>query len=76
MGYRRLTVDEKRLLRELYVAGTHQGVIAERFGCTRETVLRLTQDLGDRGYSVHPDGRVHKGKRGRPRKLQMQTSLF
>ena len=76
MGGRRLTVDEKRLLRQLYVAGAHQGVIAERIGCARQTVYHLTKDIGDRGYSVHPDGRVHKGKRGRPRKLQMQTSLF
>ena len=76
MGARRLTPNQKKLIRQLYVAGTHQGVIADRFGCARGTVYYLTKDLGDRGFSVHPDGRVHKGKRGRPRKVQMQMSLF
>lgn len=64
------------MIRELYMTGVRMQTIAERFNTTRQTVHAATQDIGDRGFSVGADQKVHKGKRGRQRVIKFQSSLF
>lgn len=73
---RRLTPEEQYMIRELYMAGVRMQTIAERFNTTRQTVYNTTQDIGDRGFSVGADQKVHKGKRGRQRVIKFQPSIF
>ena len=75
MGGKRLTVEDKRMIRELYVGGVHMDVIAERFRCHPRTVYVYSLVCGDREFSTFRDGRVHNGKRGRKRVEKYQQTL-
>ena len=75
MGGRRLTDEDKKNTREMYVNGANMDVIAETFKCAYNTVLVYTRTCGDREFSVFRDGRAHNGKRGRKRKEKMQIAL-
>ena len=75
MGGKRLTDEEKKAIRELYVNGTNIDAIAERFRCHPRTVYVYSLACGDREFSAFRDGRTHNGKRGRKRNLKLQSSL-
>ena len=76
MGGKRLTDEEKKAIRELYVNGTNMDAIAERFRCHPQTVYVYSLACGDREFSSFRDGRIHNGKRGRKRKDKHQLRLF
>ncbi len=76
MGGKRLTDEEKKAIRELYVSGVNMDTIAERFRCSTATVYVYSLVCGDREFSSFRDGRTHNGKRGRKRKDKHQLRLF
>ena len=75
MGGKRLTVEEKKAIRELYVSGVNMDTIAEKFRCHPRTVYVYSLVCGDCEFSTFRDGRVHNGKRGRKRVEKYQQAL-
>jgi hypothetical protein len=75
MGGRRLTDEDKKGIREMYIAGVAIPEIADRFRTHPRTVYVYTLPCGDREFSSFRDGRAHNGKRGRKRIPKFQLAL-
>jgi hypothetical protein len=75
MGGRHLTDEDKKGIREMYIAGVAIPEIAYRFRTSTRTAYVYTLPCGDREFSSFRDGRTHNGKRGRKRIPKLQLGL-